>query len=187
MLSDGYRKLLEQTHKESDYRWGQTARRNLYRIVAHIEESGCTNVLDYGSAGGSFERELIRRGLLPHVSFLQYDPGYPDKAHNNLPRDFVLCSDVLEHVEPDQLENVLEDLYRCMRREGYFSIGCYPAEKELPDGRNAHLILEDPSWWIDKLEEWFTIEKDYVTVNGAGGKTLHVHVKPKEEKNERNS
>lgn len=182
LTSDEYKRTLEETHKQSDYRWGQTARRNLYRIVAHIEESGCSNVLDYGSAGGSLERELERRKLLPNVSFLQYDPGYPDKAHNNLPRDFVLCSDVLEHVEPELLNNVLDDLYRCMRQQGYFSIGCYPAEKTLPDGRNAHLILEDPSWWLLKLQQWFEIDKEYVTVNGAGGKTLHVHVRPKEVK-----
>jgi len=26
-----------------------------------------------------------------------------------------------------------------------------PANKEYPDGRNTHLILESPAWWVEKL------------------------------------
>ena len=34
---------------------------------------------------------------------------------------------------------------------GWFRIACYPAKKQLPDGRNAHLIVEKPEWWREQL------------------------------------
>jgi hypothetical protein len=34
---------------------------------------------------------------------------------------------------------------------GWFRIACYPAKKHLPDGRNAHLIVESPDWWRKQL------------------------------------
>jgi hypothetical protein len=34
---------------------------------------------------------------------------------------------------------------------GWFRIACYPAKKHLPDGRNAHLIVESPAWWREQL------------------------------------
>jgi hypothetical protein len=36
-------------------------------------------------------------------------------------------------------------------RCGWFRIACYPAKKHLPDGRNAHLIIESPDWWRTKI------------------------------------
>ena len=33
----------------------------------------------------------------------------------------------------------------------------YPAQRKLKDGRNAHLIIEDTSWWMRKLCTYFNI------------------------------
>ena len=32
-----------------------------------------------------------------------------------------------------------------------------PAKKTLPDGRNAHLILESPGWWQGKVSKYFNV------------------------------
>ena len=37
------------------------------------------------------------------------------------------------------------------QRYGFFRIACYPAKKKLLDGRNAHLIVEDPAWWREQI------------------------------------
>ena len=34
----------------------------------------------------------------------------------------------------------------------YHLIACHPAKKCLSDGRNAHLIIESPTWWRSKLQ-----------------------------------
>jgi len=71
--------------------------------------------------------------------------------------DWVLCIDVLEHIEPAYLETVLLDLGGITKRFGFFSIATGPAGKTLPDGRNAHLIQKPSSWWLPRLCEHFEI------------------------------
>jgi hypothetical protein len=41
------------------------------------------------------------------------------------------------------------------KNHAWFIIACYPAKKLLPDGRNAHLIIESPIWWLDKIKDVF--------------------------------
>jgi hypothetical protein len=64
---------------------------------------------------------------------------------------------VLEHIEPDYLDAVLNDLQRITARIGFFTIATGPAIKTLADGRNAHLIQKPPSWWLPRLCQRFEI------------------------------
>lgn len=65
------------------------------------------------------------------------------------------CIDVLEHIEPDCLDAVLDDMRRCTLNGIFLTIHCFPAGKTLPDGRNAHLIQQPTHWWLPKLcERW---------------------------------
>ena len=68
---------------------------------------------------------------------------------------------MLEHIEPELLDNVLDDLKRVTKRAALFTVHVKPAVKVLPDGRNAHLIQQPPSWWLPKFLERF----DLVTFN----------------------
>ena len=70
----------------------------------------------------------------------------------------MVCIDVLEHIEPAYLDNVLDDLQRCTDVIGVFTVACGPAMKILPDGRNAHLIQEPPEWWLPKPMQRFTLQ-----------------------------
>jgi hypothetical protein len=56
---------------------------------------------------------------------------------------------------------------------GLLVISLIPAKRALPDGRNAHLILETHQWWKDKLENYFTITEEEVN-----DKEYIVEVKP---------
>jgi len=79
----------------------------------------------------------------------------------------VTCIDVLEHIEPELLENVLDDLQRVVDKYGLFTIHTGPAQKILPDGRNAHLIQQPLAWWSEKLIKRFTILKQVSIGNGC--------------------
>ena len=89
----------------------------------------------------------------------EYDPGRPDTNQNPLPAEFVICLDVLEHVEPDHIDAVLDDLKRVVLKRGIFNIALKPALRALPDGRNAHILLQPSEWWKDKLEQRFKLLK----------------------------
>ena len=87
-----------------------------------------------------------------------YDPCIPGLDSIPEPADFVVCTDCLEHIEPDYLDNVLDDLNRVTKKIGFFAIATGPAVKILDDGRNAHLIQEGMDWWKSRLETRFKIK-----------------------------
>ena len=74
-----------------------------------------------------------------------------------IPCRFVACIDVLEHIEPHLLDNVLDDLKRVTAGVGVFTVNTGPAKKVLPDGRNAHLIQQPARWWLPKILERFEL------------------------------
>ncbi|MEO8441386.1 MAG: hypothetical protein ABI547_02790, partial [Betaproteobacteria bacterium] len=67
------------------------------------------------------------------------------------PCGLVACIDVLEHIEPDLLDHVLDDLQRVVAGVGIFTVHIGAAQKVLPDGRNAHLIQQPAAWWLPKF------------------------------------
>jgi hypothetical protein len=66
---------------------------------------------------------------------------------------------VLEHIEPEYVDNVVKELRRLTLEHAIVAIAMMPSSKLLPDGRNSHLSLHDEEWWDAKLKEHgFTIK-----------------------------
>ena len=101
------------------------------------------------------------------VKYTPYEPSNKLWSSTPEPTEFVACIDVLEHIEPELLDNVLNDLQRVVMKFGLFTIHTGPAAKTLPDGRNAHLIQEPLSWWEDKIKLRFKIIKQVAMTNGC--------------------
>lgn len=149
-ISTEYRKLLEAEHSENV--WGKTAEFMTAPIRKYLNRMETTKFLDYGAGHGGL------RKTIGHIyDITEYEPGRPEVSNPPEPHDYVVCIDVLEHVEPDLLDNVLKDLQRVTRKGGLFQIATRPARKILKDGRNAHLIVEDADWWLKKLSKYFTL------------------------------
>jgi len=108
------------------------------------------SVLDYGCGKGLLAKELS-------VPIWEYDPAIEGKEESPRPADVVVCTDVLEHIEPDKLLDVLHDLKRCVKNVGFFTIHTKAAIKKLPDGRNTHLIQKHKQWWKNRLAAYFDI------------------------------
>jgi hypothetical protein len=173
LVSEEYKATLENTHKQTNHRWGQSAPAYTKELVSFIRKNEIKSLLDYGSAWGSLKNSFKESNILEELeSFKEYDPGYPEKCNNNIPQEFVVCVDVLEHVEPELIENVLDDLQRCTERVGFFVIATRLAKQILSDGRNAHLIVQPREWWEPKISERFNILKS--SVNGIGDVLLYV-------------
>lgn len=124
-------------------------------VADFIRQTGIKSVSDYGAGKKNLLVGLERAGIHP-IEYFPYDPAFEEYGE---PRsgDLVCCIDVLEHIEPDRLQDVLLDLSRITLNYGFFSIHMGPAAKVLPDGRNAHLIQEPSSWWLPKLSDYFEI------------------------------
>lgn len=108
------------------------------------------SVLDYGCGKSALQKAL------PFPIF-EFDPAVPGKTATPPPADLVVSTDVLEHVEPEKLAYVLDDLRRCVKELGYFVIHTGPSSKVLADGRNAHLIQRNRVWWKKVLKKFFKI------------------------------
>ncbi|MCI0564617.1 MAG: hypothetical protein MN733_39620 [Nitrososphaera sp.] len=108
------------------------------------------DVLDYGCGKG-----LTAAGLPFPIK--EYDPAIEGKDTLPEPADVVLCLDVLEHVEPECISEVLDHLASLTKKVGIFNIALYPAMKTLADGRNAHLIVESAWWWAYEVSKRFAI------------------------------
>ena len=83
------------------------------------------------------------------------------------PCEFVYCHDVLEHVEPEFLTSVLVHLNSKILKLGSLNISTVPAKKTLADGRNAHLIVKKPIWWINKLRKIMNIADTHIVENAV--------------------
>lgn len=166
LLSEEYRFLLERMHQKNRA-FGSGSKRRKERILS----LGYTDILDYGCGKGKLRIDGIHR----------YDPGMKEFNNEPKPAQLIVCTDVLEHVEPNFLEEVLRHIHSLMLAAGYFTIGIKPAKKKLPDGRNAHLIIEGPSWWMNKLEPFFHVVESQLLRDGKENdeRELEVILKPK--------
>lgn len=161
LISEEYRKEQEELHKNPNY---GIASVSFAPIVTHlINTLNIDEMLDYGAGKGRLAESINPdRKIMIEL----YDPAQPEWSDTPSPRQFVTCIDVLEHIEPDLLDNVLEDLERVTKQFGLFTIHTGPAVKVLSDGRNAHLTQEDYTWWMPKLWERFHIHQLTHTPSG---------------------
>jgi len=115
-----------------------------------IKEWNPKSLLDYGCGKGYILNHLST--LYPTVNCHGYDPAV--KIFNNIPTqdfDCVFSNDVLEHIEPNFIVDVLLHINQLSKKHVWLRIDTMPARKTLPDGRNAHLILESDTWWYDMI------------------------------------
>ena len=145
LISESYRAQLSQKHAESEV-FGAGAASNHLGMICEVADSiAARTILDYGAGKQSLAKAMKDRTVF------SYDPAIPEIADEPDPADLVVCTDVLEHIEPDFLDDVLEDIRRCSLKAALMTVCTVPAAKHLPDGRNAHLIVESPKWWLRKL------------------------------------
>jgi len=151
LISPDYLDQQKQLH-QSDERYGISSSRRVNDILCVQETHHCADILDYGCGKG---RLKLRIGDCVR----EYDPAIPGKDAEPDPADLVVCTDVLEHIEPDNLDDVLKHIHSLTKKRLYFTVSLRPAQKTLADGRNAHLIIESANWWIERLSQYFLINE----------------------------
>jgi len=115
-----------------------------------------THLLDYGCGSNV---NLAKHLKADHkVTYQAYDPGVKRFSKDPLPAQMVACIDVLEHIEPENLENVLDHLASLVEVILFCTVSTCAAMKILSDGRNAHLIQEPMSFWLPKLWQRFDLQ-----------------------------
>ena len=149
LITDEYRKMNEDLHN-TNKNYGTVGKGYFEYIMEVIQNMRTEDVLDYGCGKGT---------LANYIPFKikQYDPCIPKHSAPPEPADLVVCTDVLEHIEPDCLDAVLDDIQRLAKRAAFLTIANGNAKKTLSDGRNAHLIQESEGWWLPKIVKRFKL------------------------------
>ena len=163
MISDAYKAEQQRLHANNP-NYGVASVEFAPRVSHLINQMGITDVLDYGAGKGRLGQSLE---VNHPVTVTMYDPGIPGLDDAPEAHEMVCCIDVLEHIEPEHLDAVLDDLARVTKTVGFFTIHTGPAVKVLSDGRNAHLIQKPSSWWLPKIMERFELHA-YNRVNSQG-------------------
>ena len=172
LITPAYLEQQKQLHAVGNYgissgKWATTVLQ-----LAHMY--GCKDILDYGSGAG-----LLKKGIGDIVR--EYDPSIPGKDANPSPADMVVCTDVLEHIEPDLRDEVLAHLCTKARKVMFLTIAMYPANRWRPDGRNAHLILKGDGWWREKLAPHVNITR-WEIVDRQGPEVVAIALNKAQEK-----
>lgn len=149
--SPSYAALQEQFHKERpDYGVsGQRYADTVLQVAAHLNTR---DILDYGCGKATLQK------CIP-FPIQNYDPFVPEYSKRPVAADLVVCTDVMEHIEPEYVEAVLREIQSLSKKAVFFQIATRPASKTLPDGRNAHLIVETGNFWLSRVMDVFDIRQ----------------------------
>jgi cyclopropane fatty-acyl-phospholipid synthase-like methyltransferase len=167
IINPDYQAQLAQMHRQGRFDLGI---RMLSMLHPFIDQYHPTSILDFGCGHGALMAGI--QETYPDISVEGYDPGNPQyRRIPNRSFDAVVSADVFEHIELEHLAETLQLISNKMTKAGWFRIACYPAKKHLPDGRNAHLIVQPPAWWRQQLlnnmnitivkEEISTVDKSH--------------------------
>jgi len=150
LISEEYKALNIELHNKKNLFGNKGYKRADQVYEELIKPYEVRSLLDYGSGKGSLVSTLLGKYKVLGVN---YDPCVDKFSVRPIGQfDGVVCSGVLEHIEPECLDEVLKDIYFFGHYVFYLSIALVKSNKSLPDGRNAHLIIENSDFWRKKLD-----------------------------------
>jgi hypothetical protein len=147
LISEAYRQEQAALHAKGNYGVASLGYGPVVSGMANAME--IRTLLDYGCGS---QRNLLKVFEPAHdVQYEGYDPSVEEFSAAPSPAELVVCIDVLEHIEPEFLDNVLDHLRQLTQKWCFLTVHTGPARKTLGDGRNAHLIQQPASWWLPKF------------------------------------
>jgi hypothetical protein len=152
-FSSSYVKQLQSVHNYEHRPSGFGANtKKLGQFNNYFEKWQPQSMLDYGCGKGWILNSLVES--YPSCNIVGYDPAVNEyQVCPQTTFDCVFSIDVLEHIEPDYIDSVLDHINQLSNRFIWLRIDTLPARKRLPDKRNAHLIIEQPPYWIEKIKK----------------------------------
>lgn len=166
------------TGKKSVYFGGEKSKINfsgsqgIKHLTKHIQrviklKQRAVSVLDYGCGAADHlytKNELLNnkttfeyyRGMLQ--CYYLYDPCNP--VYNVKPTvgsqfDITICSDVMEHVPEECVDEVLQEISSYTKPDGIvmFTISGNPGFLSFENGENLHVTQKSLNWWTEKISK----------------------------------
>lgn len=152
---------------------GRSLENNLFDIKKIIVETGSIDLLDYGCGKALWyvNTVTINNIVYSGVSnfwnikeFYLFDPGV-DKYSKKPSKKFdgVVCTDVLEHIHPDDMDDVVSEIFSFAKKFVFFDIATVEDNKILSNGENAHLTVKPHKWWVDFIKP-FQLKNNHLKI-----------------------
>ena len=169
-ISSEYLKTQEEMHigLHKNMQYGSIAHTIFPRVIEPmVLDFGSKSVFDYGCGKQYLKEPLEKMG----VEYTGYDPAIKKYSTLDLSKkhDMVICVDVMEHVEEEYHDIVLEDISKLAGKFVLFTICPIEAKKVLSDGRNAHICIAGPSYWLPKICKYFEPIQVANCIDGIAG------------------
>ena len=118
------------------------------------------SLVDVGTGNGAFPRQAVEERIprVAGVDFACFGQGanisWVQASAHDLPfcdgyYEWLTAFDTLEHLIPEELDEVLTEFRRVTSVGWFFSIAYKPSHTVM--GSNLHLIVQPKEWWKDKL------------------------------------
>jgi SAM-dependent methyltransferase len=154
-----YEDQYKQMHENLDMFKGKSLIKHAETIGKLVNALGAESILDYGCGKGhQYHKDKLHEvyfnGIIPEL----YDIGVPE--YSTIPEDkfdAVICTDVMEHIPEEELDEVIKQIYSKANKFVYFGICTRLAEKTLPNGENAHCTVKPLEWWQAKINPLSTV------------------------------
>ena len=172
VISDSSRKANKELHEKfENFGSRSDAGGVLGRLPIAVDkleqEYNVKSVLDYGTGKGNVVRKL-RETVSKNIKVDGYDPAVDEWALKpSTEYDIITCLDV-EH-RLSSIDAVLSDINKLTEKFCFLFIDLQPAVKTLSDGRNAHVLLAPPDWWIAKITSHFQCQISFLINHRNGG------------------
>jgi SAM-dependent methyltransferase len=141
-----------------------------YRLVmreACANLNSRPNIVDFGCGRNNWKRQLEAPYSVLGIDFAfpeadiqrpMHDTGLPDGW-----ADVVTSFDALEHLLPDEVDDVLREMRRVATPGGsyVFSIATRPSKARGVNGEELHMTIRPLEWWLAKLPG-ARVERGYI-------------------------
>ncbi|WP_420565344.1 methyltransferase domain-containing protein [Thalassobaculum sp.] len=151
LISEEYKDIQEKLHQDPKY-GAATAYK---AVIPYLQRMRPRSIVDYGAGKGKLKGYLRQYGI--SARYIPYDPAVREFSADPQTGDVVICMDVCEHIEEEYVDNVFRHMNSKFTHFCILAVACYPAKKIMEDGRNAHVLIRQPSWWFAKFWEHFDV------------------------------
>lgn len=148
-ISAKYIELNRELHERNEH-YGSKGDKWATKVDTIAERFHVKSICDVGCGKGTLGNVLSSK-----YQWFDYDPAVKGKETPPTYAEMIVCTDVIEHIEPEHLENFLTFLQGKCLRICFLTVSTRAAHKTLDDGRNAHLTIEPIEWWLPQLTKRF--------------------------------
>lgn len=167
-LAQRERAKYRQMWQHAAYRLSSPGEACVERAIEQLGMRRGDSVTDFGCGTGRAAALLQRQGLI--VRAIDHADNCLDPQIQvplevaclwHLPpgeiTDYGFCADVMEHIPPERVTDVLTQIARRVRRAVFFHISTMPDSCGRLIGERLHLTVEPAAWWVARVEQAFRV------------------------------